>query len=258
MPTVGERLRQAREKAGLTLLDVANKTKIQLWILAHIERDDLSRVPGGIFVRGYIMSFAQAVGLDGQCVWREYRAENPLPVAEPEPIPHMTPAPGAVSRWKIVGVAAALLAVVVAWRVMPRSIPDTTAPATNRPQTHVAEVVPAAAPTAGRDPEPVAAIEAAESAPATSPANSLAVKVHTTAEVWLEAKADGEQRVYRLFAPNEDLSIDAMNQVFLRVGDASAVTFTINGLPGRPLGGPGVVRDVVVAPDSYQTLIAQN
>ena len=122
----------------------------------------------------------------------------------------------------------------------------------------MAEVVPAAAPTAGRDTETVAAVDSAEPAPAPPPASPLAVRVHTTAEVWLEAKADGEQRAYRLFAPGEDLSIDARNQIVLRVGDASAVTYTINGLTGRPLGGPGVVRDIVVAPGTYQALIAQN
>ena len=52
MASVGERLRQAREQAGLTLSDVAARTRIQRWILEDIERDDLTRVPGGIFARG--------------------------------------------------------------------------------------------------------------------------------------------------------------------------------------------------------------
>ena len=61
--STGERLRRARLDAGKTLDQVAADTKIQLWILEAIERDDLSRVPGGIFVRGYLTAFARAVGV---------------------------------------------------------------------------------------------------------------------------------------------------------------------------------------------------
>lgn len=69
MPMAGARLRQAREQAGLTLHDVAKQTKIQRWILTAIEEGDLSRVPGGIFIRGYVTAYARAVGLDDERLW---------------------------------------------------------------------------------------------------------------------------------------------------------------------------------------------
>ena len=86
MPTAGARLRQAREQAGLTLHDVAQQTKIQRWILTAIEEGDLSRVPGGIFVRGYVTAYARAVGLDDERLWADARAEMDTRVVETEAV----------------------------------------------------------------------------------------------------------------------------------------------------------------------------
>src|ERR1044071_1120055 len=117
MPTVGERLRQARDQAHLTLRDVSDQTKIPSWILADIERDDLSRIPGGIFTRGYLTSFARTVGLDGDAVWAQYKAETATATVEPEP---KAPVPPTLDRraspWIAAGLAAAVLVTTVMWR----------------------------------------------------------------------------------------------------------------------------------------------
>src|SRR4026207_1763144 len=70
--STGERLRRARLDAGTTLGAGAADTNNQLWILEAIERDDLSRVPGGIFVRGYLTAFARAVGVSPSGVLAAY------------------------------------------------------------------------------------------------------------------------------------------------------------------------------------------
>lgn len=252
MATVGEQLRRAREDAGLTLHHVADQTKIQQWILAAIERDDLSHVPGGVFIRGYLTSFARAVGLDGEQIWADYRAEERIRAAETAPVPAPPKVP-AIGRWTIVRVAAIILVAAVVWRNSTRSNPDIATPPPAAPQGRASEVVPAAAPTTGTARQPVAAVDSGRMALPTTP---MHLRLHTSSEVWLDAKVDGEQRVYRLVAPGEDLSLDAKREIALRIGDASAVTYTINGAAGRPLGGRGVVRDIVIAPDNYQSLVA--
>jgi len=266
MATVGEQLRRAREDAGLTLHHVANQTKIQQWILAAIERDDMSQVPGGVFIRGYLMSFARTVGLDGERIWADYRAEMPVRTVEsaPPPVPtRVLP----VGPWTIVRTAIVLLFVAVVWRNTTRSHPDLATPPASAPQERASDVVPAAAPTKGAAREAVAAVDSDRVAPAASPlqpaasplqpaASPLQLRLHATSEVWLQATVDGEQRLYRLVMPGEDVSLDATREIALRIGDASALTYTINGAPGRPLGGPGVVRDIVISPDTYRTLVA--
>ena len=63
--TAGAMLREARERAGMSLDDVAGITKIRPSILAAMEEDDFSHCGGDVYARGQIRSVAQAVGLDG-------------------------------------------------------------------------------------------------------------------------------------------------------------------------------------------------
>ena len=62
---LGAELRLAREARGSTLADVAASTRISGWALAAIEREQFERLPGGIYSRGFVRAYADAVGLDG-------------------------------------------------------------------------------------------------------------------------------------------------------------------------------------------------
>lgn len=46
---IGSRLRQAREKRGLTLRDIATTTEISMTALAAIEHNDFARLHSGVF-----------------------------------------------------------------------------------------------------------------------------------------------------------------------------------------------------------------
>jgi cytoskeleton protein RodZ len=80
----GERLRTARERRGLSLRQVADSTKISLPILEALERDDPSRLPGGIFSRSFVRSFAAEVGLDPEEELREFERAFPQHAPRPE------------------------------------------------------------------------------------------------------------------------------------------------------------------------------
>jgi len=64
--TLGEYLRQEREKRGITLEQVASATKINIRILQLLESDHYPDLPAKPFVRGFVMSYAKFVGLDVQ------------------------------------------------------------------------------------------------------------------------------------------------------------------------------------------------
>ena len=70
----GARLRQAREARGITLRQIANSTKISLASLEWLERNDISKLPGGIFSRAFVRSYAQEIGLDPDETVREFLA----------------------------------------------------------------------------------------------------------------------------------------------------------------------------------------
>src|SRR6266480_4840447 len=75
--TVGARLREAREKRGVSLRQIANNTRISVMSLEALERSDLSRLPGGIFTRAFIRAYAQEVGLDPDRTIQDFIAELP-------------------------------------------------------------------------------------------------------------------------------------------------------------------------------------
>ena len=62
--TLGEKLRQAREERGLSLSEVAEQTRISRHYLEKIENDDYRTLPGGIFNKGFVKSFAKLVEMD--------------------------------------------------------------------------------------------------------------------------------------------------------------------------------------------------
>ncbi len=79
--TVGARLRDAREKRGVSLRQIANSTRISVMSLEALERSDLSRLPGGIFTRSFIRAYAQEVGLDPDRTIQDFIAELPAEAA---------------------------------------------------------------------------------------------------------------------------------------------------------------------------------
>lgn len=70
--TLGEKLRQAREAHGLSISQVAEQTRISALYLSCIENDDYRNLPGGIFNKGFVKSFAKAVGVDEQEALHDY------------------------------------------------------------------------------------------------------------------------------------------------------------------------------------------
>ena len=79
---LGTELRIARERAGLSLADLAARTRIPLKSLRAIEENDFVSVPPGIFARSFIRSYAREVGLDPSTAVAEFRAMTE-PVEEP-------------------------------------------------------------------------------------------------------------------------------------------------------------------------------
>lgn len=70
--TLGEKLRQARDERGLTISEIAEQTRISALYLAAIENDDYRTLPGGIFNKGFVKSFAKTVGVDEQEALQDY------------------------------------------------------------------------------------------------------------------------------------------------------------------------------------------
>ena len=62
MSEFGTQLKKAREGRGMSLQQVAASTKISVAVLQALERGDFPRLPGGIFSRAFVRSYAVEVG----------------------------------------------------------------------------------------------------------------------------------------------------------------------------------------------------
>lgn len=58
------RLRAARERSGVTLAQIANRTKVPVSVWGAMEENDFSRWPSGVFARAYMRDYAAMCGLD--------------------------------------------------------------------------------------------------------------------------------------------------------------------------------------------------
>lgn len=97
MPPIGDTLREARMRQRLDIVDVEERTKIRAKYLRALENEEWALLPGPTFVRTFLRTYAEAVGLDPQALVDAYRSEHgggdegeaPQPMA---PAPRRRPA----------------------------------------------------------------------------------------------------------------------------------------------------------------------
>ncbi|KKI92639.1 hypothetical protein WQ54_08490 [Bacillus sp. SA1-12] len=77
MSELGNRLKQAREEKNISLDDLQSITKIQKRYLLGIEEGNYSMIPGKFYVRAFIKQYAEAVNLDPEMIFEEYKNEIP-------------------------------------------------------------------------------------------------------------------------------------------------------------------------------------
>lgn len=70
---VGAGLREVRERMGWKLPEVADGLRIRPEFLSAMEHGDLSSLPGPAYRAGFVRSYAQALGLDGEEILRRFR-----------------------------------------------------------------------------------------------------------------------------------------------------------------------------------------
>ncbi|MFO0626741.1 MAG: helix-turn-helix domain-containing protein [Polyangiales bacterium] len=75
MESIGTWLRREREVRGVSLEEVADATRIPVQSLSSLEEGRFEELPGEVFVKGFLRSYARAVGLAGDEVLARYSIE---------------------------------------------------------------------------------------------------------------------------------------------------------------------------------------
>ena len=79
MPDIGETLRDARMRARIDVSEIEAKTKIRAKYLRALENEEWSLLPGPTFVKSFLRTYAQALGLDGKALVEQYRMGHEHP-----------------------------------------------------------------------------------------------------------------------------------------------------------------------------------
>jgi cytoskeleton protein RodZ len=79
MPEIGETLRDARMRARIDVSEIEAKTKIRAKYLRALENEEWGLLPGPTFVKSFLRTYAQALGLDGKALVEEYRLSHEDP-----------------------------------------------------------------------------------------------------------------------------------------------------------------------------------
>jgi cytoskeletal protein RodZ len=275
MSQLGARFREARETRGITLNEASASTRILLRYLQALEEGDFNQLPGDVYARGFIRNYAQFLGLSADEMILLYRRERGAPTDRIKVVPAAVPPrtrsclmPSAFVSFFAILVLLGLFYLVAqaAGLMRPPTVaigPTATAAVPTATQFPTATLQPSGTPPSPLPPAPTPTTDPAQPVPSPSPATSptpalqapLVVEVRIAPNAargsWMTVAVDGRTDFSGTLLANASKTFQAQREVFLHVGDASAVELIVNG-QSRGLMGTvrgGTAKETIKAPD---------
>jgi cytoskeletal protein RodZ len=275
---IGYALEKARKERGLTLDEVESATKIRKRYLAGLEREDFGVLPDAVYAQGFLKTYANYLGLDGEELSRElkdrrkprrertvtYSAPNSSDFDRPLINPGELSASGrrrTIPGTTILTLLTALLALATVVGVLyfvGRGVqisgenPAPPPPAEKQQQQQQQQqAADGAGQQAAGPPEAESEEEGAAGGGAGDPdsaddaepqPDSLTVVVNVEGSAsWLSILADGNLRYEQIAQPGFSRTFEAQREISIRTGNAGAVGVEVNGQDLGKLGEYGEV-----------------
>lgn len=239
--SIGEILRQEREKRGLSVQEAHDATKITVQSIADLEQDRFDSFANKVYARAFLRDYANFLNLDSAGLltayeekWSAGAANEPVPVKQSR------------FNWRALGFALLLIVVVaalsaggyVAWKAY--SGPDRPAVVSSQAENNAKRpevaTIPKAQPVTPPKPESAPKpIVAPEPQPPAVP-QKVVVEVTALLPVWIGVKADGKTVTQQTLPKGKTLTFEGKNSVTVRAGMAGAVQIKLNGQTQPPLG----------------------
>lgn len=243
MPEIGSTLREARVRQRLDITEIETATKIRAKYLRALENEEWELLPGPTFVKTFLRTYAETLGLDARLLVEEYKLRHDrLSEIELQPIAprrmaegrRRNPAP-AFPRGLLVLAVLALLVALLFFLGRGRSDREATTP-TPAPVTSAETVAPATT-------EPA---EPAEKAPSEPPAPRVArLRIEPTGPISVCLKARGGRTLVDDSILTANTETWRSSRFQLRVGNGEA-RLRINGkvvrLRNKDVAGYEILR----------------
>ena len=249
--SIGEALTRARQEAGLSTQQVADRTRIRRTLVEAIEHDDFSMCGGDVYARGHITTLARTIGVDPAPLLAEFAQDHQPPASSAAAVFELETSSRAERRgpnWSAaMGVALAVVVAVVGFQVATNR---SDAPVEARPS----ESAPADAPAPTEEP----GAPAATPTPTPSPTDAIAVVpvpsgvtvvlTVTGGKSWVSASQGSDQVFSGLLEDGAERTFTDPAKVKLTIGNAGAVRLVVNGADLGAPGGPGEVVRLTFGP----------
>ena len=230
----GERLKRERELREVTLEEITAATRIGSRFLEALENEEWSKLPGGVFNRGFVRSIARYLGLDEEALLGEYDLAHGAQVA---PVPSQPEHRLSSSKWipflLFVGLLVLLFCAVVGgiyyWRHY----------SARRAQTQSMNSVSPAANTPVTSASTPPATQQKSDTLSTAQEPPLDLLVSASAATRVRILADGRLLFEGEFLSGENRHFQAAGEFEVTAADSSAVLLELNGQAMPPLGAPG-------------------
>lgn len=238
--TIGEQLKAERERRGMSLSDVAARTRIPIRHLQSIETSDFGALPGSTYSIGFARSYARSLEMDDVRVAADLRTElaetghnNFVPTPQYQPA-DASRVPSRLLAWTAGGIGALLLATYLIWRSGQTGMPVEPVNATGTDDTQAVATAPA-------DPaaKPAAAVDA-----------SGAVVITAKQEVWVKIYDKTKKRLFEnTMKAGDSFTVPAdANGPMILTGRPDVLTVTVGGKEIPPLGPPNkTVADLEIS-----------
>jgi cytoskeletal protein RodZ len=121
MPDIGTTLREARMRQRIDISEIESETKIRAKYLRALENEEWDLLPGPIYVKSFLRTYADALGLDGKLLIQEYKLRHERlsemelqPIAPPGQRDRRRPRPAVSRGWLVAFVVVGLIAALYA------------------------------------------------------------------------------------------------------------------------------------------------
>lgn len=244
----GRALAEARGRRNQSIAEIAQQLKLSATQVEALEADDYAKLPGPVFVRGFVRNYARLMDLDSEALIAGLTLpQDPLTAGAALPHSHNIPFPdGRGPRWPIYAAAIAVLAAIVVLFEFIYSAPPAAVVNTPEPK---ADVVPPGSvtttPEAAPGATPLQAPAVVPSAPASTepvaepvpppPAKRVGVsevKMAFEAQSWVEVRDRDDRIVFSQLNPAGAVQhVQGQPPLNVVIGNASGVKVIYNGKP---------------------------
>ena len=243
MSSYGLYLQTLRVERGISIEEVSAETRIRTEILRSIEAEDHANLPDDVFVKGFLRSFATAIGADPNEVLRRFDIRRK--VQAPAQVLSGAEAPRQRRFWLTFLWVAALMAGLVGGTfllyemVLQRGMETAPQEPAGPVKENAAPVETPATPAAAV-PETPAVEEAVEGQDATE-APRYVLEIVCDEDTWLKIIVDDAPAEEYTLKPGDTLRLTANSNYNLLIGNAGGVSVQLDGHPVPVSGESGQV-----------------